>query len=62
MGYLEPEAGDPEHEPGEGRWIGQVDTKRGRPAPYRDLTVIELGAQRLACLARKSDLIRQRLH
>ena len=62
VGYLEPKAGEPEHEPGEGRWIGQLDAKRGCPIPYRDLAVIELRAQRLARLTGKSDLIGERLH
>jgi hypothetical protein len=57
VGHLEAEAGDPEHEPGEGRWVGQVDAQGGYSPAYRDLAVVELRAKCFSCLASESDLV-----
>jgi hypothetical protein len=54
---LEPEAGDPLDEPGEGRLIGQFSAERCHPPAYGDVAVIEFRAQGSASLARESDLI-----
>jgi hypothetical protein len=62
LDQFKPEAGDPEHEPGQGRLIGKLGAKGCRARADRDLAVVELGAQCRAGLAGKSDLICSRSH
>ena len=54
---FEPEAGDPQHEPGEGCRVWQLGAKGGGARADGDLTVVEFRAQRGACLAGEGDLI-----
>ena len=55
---FQPEAGDPLYQPGQGSLIGQLGAEGCRAWAGADLAVVECRAQRGACLARKSDLIR----
>ena len=59
---LEPEAGDPLHEPGEGCLIWQLGAKGCRARAYGDRAVVKFCAERGARLANESDLIRLGSH
>jgi hypothetical protein len=56
--YFEVEAGDPLHKPGQGCLIWQIGAKGCRTWANGDIAVVEFRAQRGACLAAESDLIR----
>jgi hypothetical protein len=60
--YLEPEAGDPLHQPEKSGLIGQLGAKGCRARTYCDLAIVKFRAQCGARLSRKSDLVRLRLH
>jgi hypothetical protein len=56
--YLQPEAGDPLHQPQESSLIGQFGPKGCRARAYDDLAIVEFRAQCGARLSRESDLVR----
>src|SRR5215831_1548593 len=55
--HLQPEAGDPLHEPGESSLIGQLSAKGRGARADGDLTVLELRPQRGTRLAGEGDLV-----
>jgi hypothetical protein len=55
---FETEADDPLYKLGEGSLVGQLGVEGGRLRACGDLAVVELCAQRSACLAAESDLVR----
>jgi hypothetical protein len=55
---LKAEAGDPQHEPGQGRLVWQFGAKDCRVRPHAYLTVVEFRLQHAARLPSESDLIR----
>jgi hypothetical protein len=57
VSYFKVEAGDPLHEPGEGRLIRQLSAKGCLAGAYGDLAVVKFRAQRGTRLAPESDLI-----
>ncbi len=57
LDQFEPEAGDPQHEPGEGGLVRQFGAEGCAARAYGDLAVVEFRAQCGACPARESDLI-----
>ena len=54
VGHFKPEAGDTEHESGEGCLIGQLGAESSRARARGDLAVVEFRAQCRARLARES--------
>src|SRR5690242_5429758 len=59
---VKPQAGNPEHEPGQGGLIGQLSAKGGRARAHVDLAVVEFSADRGAGLAREGDLVSMWTH
>ena len=59
---FEVQAGDPQHEPGQGCLVWQFGAKGCRTWANGYLAVVEFRAQRGACLAAESDLIRWGCH
>jgi hypothetical protein len=55
--YLEPEAGDPQYEPGQGRLVGQLSAKGCCARAYGDLAIIEFRAQCGTRVTGERDLI-----
>ena len=62
MYHFKPETGDPLHEPGKGRRIGQFGAEGCAARADGDFAVVEFRAQHAARLAREGDLIRLWLH
>jgi hypothetical protein len=62
VNYLEPEAGDPLHQPHKGCLIWQLGPKGGRARADGDLAIVKFREQCGARLTRESDLVRLRLH
>lgn len=58
MNDLEAEAGDPQHQPAQGRLIGQLGAQGCRVRADGDRAVVEFRAHRGAGSARERDLVR----